>query len=149
MANQISNLIKTTRVMNAVAAGTTDQNSASLDMANFEGVRLTALFGTITVNAVTSIKAQQSDDDGVADAFSDLAGSAIAVAADDDNQAAVLDIWRPQKRYVRLVIDRGTANAVIDGVLAEQYGARKLPTTDDAATVVAREVHASPDEGTA
>ena len=146
MANNISNQIKTTRVMNAVAAGTSDQNSSSVNMSNFEGVRFTAAFGTITAGAATSVRVQQSADNSNWD---DLLGSDITVADDDDNQLVVIDIWRPIDRYVRVTVKRATQNAVIDGVVAEQYGPRLLPTTDDSATVVAREIHTSPAEGTA
>lgn len=140
--------VKVTRVMSAVAAGTTDQNSSEVDMKGFEGVMFIAAFGTIDPTAVTSVKAQQDTVTGMAGA-ADLEGSSISVAADDDDLVVVLDIYRPQERFVRCVIDRGTANAVIDGVIAIQYGPRKKPTTHDATTVVGTEVHASPDEGTA
>ena len=145
----LSNQIKTTRLLNAVAAGTTDQNGTGVDMQGFLGVRFTFLFGTITSGAVTSCKAQQSSDDGSADTYADLEGTAIAVADDDDNQVVVLEVYRPRERYVRPVIDRGTQNAVIDGIIAEQYGAIVQPTTDDATTVVDSEIHVSPAEGTA
>ncbi len=146
MANQISNQIKTTRVNNAVAAGTSDIDSSSVTMETFEGVRFTVAFGTITSGAATTIKAAQSSDDSN---WNDLLGTAITIADDDDNQLAVLDIWRPVDRYVRITVTRATQNAVVDGIIAEQYGPRVLPTTDDSTTVMAREIHASPDEGTA
>lgn len=146
MANNISNQIKTTRVMNAVAAGTTAQNSSSVDMANFEGVRFTAAFGAIVAGAATSVNVAQSADDS---SFADLLGSGVTVEDDDDNQVVVIDIWRPVDRYVRCEIARATQNATIDGVIAEQYGPRVLPTTDDTTTVVGREIHTSPAEGTA
>lgn len=140
--------VKVTRVMDAVAAGTTDQNSSEVDMKGFEGVMFIAAFGAIDATAVTSVKAQQGAVTGMGDA-ADLAGTSISVADDDDNKVVVLDIYRPQERFVRCVIDRGTANAVIDGVIAIQYGPREKPTTHDATTVVGTEVHASPAEGTA
>jgi hypothetical protein len=57
-------------------------------------------------------------------------------------------VFRPAERYVRAVVTRGTADAVIDGVIAIQYGARVLPATQDA-TVAGIETHVSPAEGTA
>ena len=66
----------------------------------------------------------------------------------DGNKMLAVDVFRPRERYVRLVIDRATANAVIDGVIAIQYGARKMPTTH-ATSVAASESHTSPAEGTA
>lgn len=141
-----ANEIKVTRVMNAVAAGTSDQNSSSVDMSGFENVTFIAAFGTIDSTAVTSIKVQQSSDDS---SFADLAGTSISVADDDDNQVAVVSVVKPRERYVRCVVDRGTANAVIDGVVALQTGALTLPVTQPTSSVVSSEVHVSPAEGTA
>lgn len=134
----------------AVAAGTTDiEPSNGVDCAGFDGVRFLVAFGSIVAGAVTSIKAQASSDDGVADGWSDLEGTSITVADDDDNGVAVLEVVAPQKRYVRCVVDRGTQNAVVDAIIAEVYGAQgQMPVTQDS-TVIGAETHASPDEGTA
>jgi hypothetical protein len=139
---------KTIRIMNAVAAGTSDQASSAVDTQGFEGVKFYTLFGAITTGAVTSVKVQQSSDND-ADTYADLAGTSITVADDDDNQVVVHDIYRPRERYLKVVVDRGTQNAVIDGIVAVLYGPAKMPTSDDASTVVGRETHASPAEGTA
>lgn len=144
-----ANSEKAIRVLNAVAAGTSDQTSSAIDTQGFEGVKIYTSFGTITSGAVTSVKVQQSSDDGGSDAYADLLGSAITVADDDDNQVTVHDIYRPRDRYLKVVVDRGTQNAVIDGIVAVLYGAKESPTTDDSSTVVARETHTSPAEGTA
>jgi hypothetical protein len=132
--------------MNAVAAGTTDQNSSSVDMKGFAGCQFVAMFGAITATAVTSVKVQTSSDDST---FNDLEGTSITVADDDDNQAVVVDIGNPQERYLRCTIDRGTANAVIDGVIALQYLPDTEPVTHDTTTVVGSEFHHAPAEGTA
>ena len=144
----LSRHVKMTRVSNAVAAGTTDINGAVIDMQNFEGCLFQVLFGAITSGAVTSIKAQQGDQSDLSDA-TDLATTGVAVADDDDNQIFWLDIYRPTKRYIRLVVDRATQDAVIDGIVAMQYGGRVAPTTHDASTIGGGEVHAGPAEGTA
>lgn len=140
---------KVIRVMNGVTAGTTDQTSSAIDTLGYDGVKIYTAFGAITSGAVTSVKVQQSSDDASADAYADLEGTSITIADDDDNQVAVHDIYRPRERYLKVVVDRGTQNAVIDGIIAVLYGARELPTTDDTSTVVSREIHASPAEGTA
>lgn len=140
---------KVIRVMAGVVAGTSDQTSSAIDVAGYDGVKIYTLFGAITSGAVTSVKVQQSSDNGSVDTYADLEGSSITVADDDDDQVVVHDIYRPRERYLKVVIDRGTQNAVIDGIIAVLYGARKLPPTNDATTVVSREFHASPAEGTA
>lgn len=140
---------KVIRVMNGVAAGTSAQTSSAIDMAGFDAVKIYSLFGAITTGALTSVKVQQSSDDASADAYADLEGTSVTVADDDDNQVVVHDIVAPRERYLKVVISRGTQNAVIDGIIAVLYKARSAPATNDASTVVSREVHASPAEGTA
>jgi hypothetical protein len=103
-------------VMNPVVAGTTDQNSSSIDMIRGETVTFIAKFGTLTASAVTGIKAQGSTDDTN---WVDLAGTALPIAVADTGKALALEINKPPAhRYVRAVVTRGTANAVIDGVVA-------------------------------
>lgn len=145
--NLIKN-VKVTRVMNAVAAGTSDQEGSVLDMQGFDGVVFVAAFGTLTASQVTSLKAQQGAASNLSDA-ADLEGTATGPLADGDgNKLLVLDVYRPQERYVRCVVDRGTANAVIDGVIAIQYAGAKLPIAQGS-TVAFAEAHVSPAEGTA
>lgn len=140
--------IKITRVMNAVAAGTTDQNSDEIDMQGYDGVVFIAAFGALTATQVTSIKAQQDTVTGMAGA-QDLKDTKVGPLADGDgNKCLVLDVYRPQERFVRCVVDRGTANAVIDGVIAIQYKGKKLPITQPS-SVAFNEAHVSPAEGTA
>lgn len=149
----LSEDIRVSRVMNAVAAGSTAQNGSAVDMAadgGYDGVMFILAVGTLSSSQATSLKAQQSDDNGNDDDFSDLAGSKTpTMADDDDNQLVVLDVFRPSKRYVRPVVNRASANAVIDGVIAIQYRGRNRPSIHDAATVQAAKVVVSPAEGTA
>src|SRR6056297_244159 len=128
----LSSRVKRTRVSNAVAAGTTDINSSSVDMQGYRAVEFTVAFGAITSGAVTSVKLQGSDDDST---WSDLTGVSVTVADDDDNQLAILDVSKPRQRYVRCVVDRGTENAVVDSIVAAQYAAQVEPVTHDATTV--------------
>lgn len=145
----VSDSEKVVRVMNSVSAGTSAQTSSAIDTQGFDGVKIYTAFGAITSGAVTSVKVQQSADDGSADAYADLLGTSRSVADDDDNQVVVHEISKPLERYLKVVVSRSTQNAVIDGVIAVLYRASKQPTTDDTSTVVAREIHVSPAEGTA
>lgn len=139
---------KVTVVSNAVAAGTTDIDPTAIDMDGFDSVAFIVQFGAITAGAVTSVKAQQSSDNGVGDAFSDLAGTAQTVADDDDNKAFIIDLFRPSERYVKPYVDRATQNAVVESIIAIQYCARNAPVTQPA-SIGGYEIHNSPAEGTA
>jgi hypothetical protein len=148
MAVNLAKNVKVTRVMNGQTAGTGDTLTGStLDMANYDGVLFIGAFGTITATAVTTLKAQQGAASNMSDA-ADLEGTAISIADTDDNKVALLDIFRPAERYVRAIITRETANAVVDGVIAVQYSGRVKPITQGS-TVASTETHVSPEEGTA
>lgn len=145
------NLSKESKILQAItptngAAGTTDIEGVTLDMQGFEGVLMLVTMGAITANAVTSIKAQQGAASNLSDA-ADLAGTAQTIADTDDDKVFYIDLFRPQERYVRLYVDRGTANAVVASAEYIQYGARKEPTTHG--SNVSGETHVSSSEGTA
>lgn len=146
----LSQAAKITRHSNAVAAGTTTITpSSGIDMQGYDGCLFLVAFGAITASGVQSVKVQQSDDDGVSDAYSDLEGTSVSVADDDDNQLVWVDVARPQKRYLKVIVSRATQNSAIDGILALQYGSKVEPVTHDSTTVLGGELHVSPDEGTA
>jgi hypothetical protein len=148
----LSDGVRVTRVVNATAAGTTDVNGTGVDMTadgGYDGVLFVAMFGALTATQVTKLKAQSSSDDGSSDSYADIAGSATDALADGDgNDCLMLDVIRPPERYIRPVVDRGTANAVIDGVIAIQYRGRDLPTTNGA-TIIDLVKLVNPAEGTA
>ncbi len=144
-------LLKNTKIVrhnNGAAAGTTTITpSAGVDMQGFNSAMFLVLLGALTDTTVPSIKIQQSDDDGVADGYSDLAGTAYAVTDADDNKVIAVEILRPTKRYLKLILARATANAVLDGILCilgNPIG--PLPITQ---TTLGNEVHVTPAEGTA
>ncbi len=144
----LSKVAKIVRLVNATAAGTSDINGTHVDMKGYESVTFIAGFGALTATQVTALKAQQgalADDSDMAD----LAGTKVGPLADgDSNKLLALEIVRPRERYVRPVVDRGTANAVVDFVIALLYKADKEPVTHDA-SVAFSELHLSPAEGTA
>jgi len=144
----LSRFGKVTRVSNAVAAGTTTVNCATIDMKGFDSVTFYLLVGTLTATNVTTLKAQQGAASDMSDA-ADLLGTAVAYTDADDDKAAILEVHNPRERYVRAVVVRATANAVIDGVIAVQTKANKEPVTHDSTTVVGSEFHQAPAEGTA
>jgi hypothetical protein len=79
--------------------------------------------------------------------MAELEGSAsfTAGASTADSKVLALDVFKPRERYLRAVLERGTANAVVDGIIALQYCAKDKPTTQDA-TVIASTLINDPDE---
>jgi len=141
--NKISIL---TTVAEGAAAQTTITSDA-LNMAGFDSACFIVPVGPVTAGAVTTMKLQQSDDDGSSDAYSDVLGTSITIADSDDNKLKYLDVYRPGKQYLKIVIARATQDATVGGIFAVQYNASSLPVTQG--TDVAGERHASAAEGTA
>lgn len=129
----------------AGAAAATAVNGAILDMAGWDGVLMVVQFGAIVAGAATSIKAQQDTVVGFGTA-ADLLGSGQTVVDTADDTAFVIDIRRPTKRFVRLVVSRATQNATLSAVYI-QYRGRNRPAVQPAGVTV--EAFVSPAEGTA
>lgn len=144
------NLSTSTLVRTALdhAEGSADRNGEVFDTKGFEGVMTVVKFGDIAAGAVTSIKVQQGAASDLSDA-ADLEGTSISVAADDDNQIFIIDIYRPRERYVRVVVDKDASNNTEEMAWYQGYGSRKEPTEMALADEVTYELHVSPAEGTA
>jgi hypothetical protein len=93
-----------------------------------------------------ALKAEQNAENS-ATGMAELEGSAsfTAGASTADSKALVLDVHKPRERYVRAVLERGTANAVVDGIIAIQYMPWSAPTSQDA-SVIASALINDPDE---
>ena len=145
--------VRFTRLMTGQVAGTADVNGDSCDMAEdggYNGVVFIASIGALSGGQATSLKAQCSSDDDDADAWADIEDSDSGDMADTDSgQCIVLDILNPPERYLRPVLLRHTANAVVDGIIAIQYRGNTKPSTHDVATIFSSEALVNPIEGTA
>ena len=137
----LSRYAKMTRVSNAVPAGQTSITTTSIDTTSHESAQFVVLFGAISPGAATSVVAQGSSDN---QSFEDLDGTVATVAETAGNQAYIVDIGHSRHRYLRCVINRGGANAVVDGVIAQQYMAQVEPVVHDEATIYGSDFHHAP-----
>lgn len=125
MGAYLSELCKTTRVENSAVAGTSDLTTDILDMQGFDGVRFVALLGDVTSGSALRMRVWQNSANSTSGA-TELACTAsfTAGASDADNKLLACDVLRPTERYVYAVLERDTQNAVVDGIIADQYRAR-------------------------
>lgn len=102
------------------AAGTTDVNGTANDHKGFGGgIDYYVNFGALTATHVTKLVAQECDTSGgTYVAFSPAIEQEVVDA--DANGCVTLHVpqHRIGKRYQRVVVDRGTANAVVEGGVA-------------------------------
>ena len=143
MGNLLSTAVKPIRVMNAQAAGATTVNSSWVDLQNVDGARFLVFFGALTATQVTYVKLQgattsnQSDAADLLDVDTGTVIRTTALADGDSNKIVSLEVYKSKARYVRAVVVRGTANAVIDGAVAEVILRNKLPMVKDTTQAVA------------
>ncbi len=148
MLNNLLKNVKITRV-HAGGAGTassTPSKGTILDMAGFESVMFVAEMGNVVSGSVVALRAAQSPTNDT-NAMSLLAGSAggTAGASDVDDKAIVLDVVRPNERYIEVQLFHTTQDAPFDSILAIQYGAKNVPVTQGS-TVYDSETLANPNE---
>jgi len=128
-------------------AGMADINGSIVDMSGFEAIAFVVIFGAIVGTAVTGIRIQR-DVDVAGGTMADIEGSAQAIADTDDGKIVISDVYRPGERYVRGVVDRGTANATVRAAFYILYGSHEHPVSGHGATVVVEQLKDKP-EGTA
>lgn len=139
------NLGKQTKVVLALAAqatGTSTLTTNTIDTQGFEGVMFVGSLGS--ANAGNFAKARQGQQSNMSDG-ADLINTKVVPANNGDS--FLLDINRPQERYVDLQIVRGGLTTITGDIYAILYGPRKAPTTHGA--TINAETHVSPAEGTA
>lgn len=128
----------------AAGAAQTALESDIVDMAEYEGVVFVALTGDVTDGSVLGLNVEHGDESGGGDMADTTATATFTAGATSaDSKILAVDVYRPTKRYVRAVLTRTTANAVIGGIIAIKYGPRKAPVTQDA-TVIDSEIVVSP-----
>lgn len=129
---------KITVVAAAATAAQTAVTSSVLDMSGYDGVLFIALTGDVTATSVLTLTAKGNSANSTisptpvtqkaTDAFT-------AAASDADSKALVVDVYKPTLRYVFAELTRTTANAVVGGIIAIQYGASNKPTSHDASVI--------------
>ena len=127
------------RGANAAVAAQTAVNGVAFDTLQaggpFDNFLVIAALGALTASQVTSLKIQGSVDG--TNNWTDLVGTTQGPVADTDgNKLLVVDVFRPQGfRYLRGVVTRGTANAVVDAIIYIGYNAHSVPITSQDSTV--------------
>lgn len=143
----ISSRVKLIKVKDHTTAATDAVDSTGVDMdqdGGYGGVIFLTSFGTAAAN--NTINLAQSDDDGSADAYSDLIGTSVSSGTSDED--AWLDVLKPTKRYVRLEAARGTSST-LESIWAILYNPRSLPVDNTTSGTIIGEGHVSPAEGSA
>lgn len=115
----------------AIGAGGDDETDV-VDMAGFEAVAFVVVFGTIGAAGATVVAEQDEFDDIAFGAAEDLDGTEVAVDDGDSDDVVIIDVGKPENRYIRLFMDDLGDDTTVDAVVALKYRARDLPVTQGA-----------------
>ena len=113
---------KVTLCSGIVAAGTSDIECTAIPVAGYVDHEFIAALGTITATAVTALVIQESDaSDG---SFTEVPVTQVDIAATDDDTAFSIRCGahdlKADTTHIRLVVERGTANAELDAAVVLQ-----------------------------
>lgn len=127
----LTNQVKTMVVEAAAVAGTSDLTTDTVDLQGFDSVRFIAHLGALTTTHATKLVLYAGDAADGSDKVAITSGETALAADGDSNHLLIADCVRPPHRYITAVLDRGTANAVLNGIIAELYNASSVPVTMD------------------
>lgn len=132
---------KFTQVNAAASAGTGTTNTTGLDMSGYERVQWIVPIVTVLNTATIAVQVQDSADNS---SFANAGDSlTITSGADNDknNMLILVSAARPDpdRKYVRLVITRGTANSAFGVVVSRRFN----PSVPQAISQSASEVAGS------
>lgn len=142
--SHLSDRVETRAAVATTIAGTSTITGSIVDMQGYEGVKFAVQFGTAAAD--NTIKVQQGDAANMSDA-ADLEGSEVTLGGASD-ELVQSDLLHPIKRYVRMLVLRGTSST-IDAGWSDQYGPRKQPVDNNVVGTIATGTLSSPAEGTA
>jgi len=130
--------------VNDHAASTTDPITTSIvDTAGYDGVVFFTSFST--ANATNSIKVQQNTANQTT-GMADLLGSSVVSGTSDED--VIIEIYKPQERYLQVVVTRGVATTC-ESVWAALYGGTPGLAANSVSGTQIAEQSSSPAEGTA
>ncbi len=114
----------------AASDTSTDHYTSCVDTRGYEGVAF--LVGTETTGtAAFTAYAQLSATSSATGTFVDVYGSTVTHTTGFATAQAleVIDVFRPNKRWARVYVDRGTTGESINSVIALLYRAHSVPTS--------------------
>lgn len=119
----------------ATIVGAADDQTDVLDLAGYEAVVFLVVAGDIGAAGLTVTAQQDENDDAAFADAEDLEDAELTFADADDDLVGILDIGKPENRYIRLNMEAGANDCDVDAVIAIKYRARDLPVTQGATVV--------------
>lgn len=129
---QLSRHLRTIQLLDALTAGSTtnDNPSATVDLTGYVGMRARCTVGSVSTAVTLTVQTSTSTTAGD---FSSVTSAATA-ASTVSNIEHIVDVYRPTKRYGRVLLN-STGGNLSGPVMVDLYGARVMPTTNGSTSV--------------
>lgn len=145
MPSNLLSRCKLVKVADHTANGTSAVTSSIVDTAGYQGV---VFFTSVsTAAADVSLKVQQNTANETT-GMADLEGTSVVSGASPSNEDMIVEVRRPQERYVQCVVTR-TTSTTCESIWAALYGGDAQIDDNSVSGTQIAEVLASPAEGTA
>ena len=134
---------KIEQLLGYFAAGTTKRTSSIIDMSGYDGVVFIAGLGTTIEAGTVDVYVEQNPANsasGMARLAGQTAHTVTAANALLTQACVIVDVYRPQERYLQCNITPATQNAVILGITAIRYNGRVKPETNGASVLVSTSI---------
>lgn len=121
------------QVLGYYAAGQTKRTSDIIDMQGWEGVVFIAGLGTLLEGGTLDVFVDQNtanSTSGMARLATTTAHTVTAANALLAKSAIIVEVHKPQERYLQCNITPATQNAVILGIVAIRYNGKLAPQTN-------------------
>ena len=129
-AKSITTQILVPQLIDQSAANTL---SSSADMKGYDRVKLVYNLGAMVNGSTLSTWAVESNESNLGNSTNITNAALVNVANTGNNNVYVIDIHRPSKRYVGVMVDAVSANITSLSVLAERFrGTGVVPPTSPA-----------------
>jgi len=132
----LSDSVLTTLHIPTQSMSATVVNGTAVDMAGWDGARFVMQAGIFGTNGTLDALVQTAPDSGF-NTVTNVANAAIVqVPAANANCVAIIEVFRPSARYIRLQM-KGQTNGVTAGAVVDQYRRNGiLPPTQAAQQLV-------------
>ncbi len=107
---------------------TTDQDTAEIDMAGYEGAQFAFILGNTTGDALFTCTVKGSNTSG--SGCVTIAGTSLTSTTGAVDEPMIINVHRPVYRYLKGNLQRLGAASGHGGVLINQYGPKFVPITD-------------------
>jgi len=116
-------------------ASNTDSNTDIIDTHGYAGLTfITPITDSVDTGVVTmTIEQSEANADGAMAALSGATATATSAANDDlNNTLLIVEIDKPQERYVQAVLTTATANIALGNTIVILHGPKKMPVSEHA-----------------